>query len=204
MMESVFSELAGRYCSDSGLIAALWEEIRSHYGQPSRAYHNLAHLEHVYGQLGSVRAQAEDWDSLLFALCYHDLVYDVLRSDNEAQSAKLAQDRLTSLGFPAEKTARCCAHILATYGHSQSNDPDTNLFTDADLSILGQDWDRYQTYLNQIRQEYAVYPDALYQPGRKKVLLHFRQMDRIYKTQVFYERLEAQARENLARELASL
>ncbi|TAE57767.1 MAG: hypothetical protein EAZ89_03695 [Bacteroidetes bacterium] len=203
-METVFTELAGRYCGDSERVAALWEEIRSHYGQPSRLYHNLAHLEHVYTQLLDIQPLCADWDSLMFALYYHDVIYEVQRSDNEAQSAELAQERLTSLGFPAEKTARCYAHILATYGHSLSSDPDSNLFTDADLSILGQGWDSYQTYLKQIRQEYAIYPDALYQPGRKKVLSHFLQMDRIYKTQFFYDRLEAQARENLARELASL
>ncbi|MFD2921463.1 hypothetical protein ACFS6H_17175 [Terrimonas rubra] len=96
--------------------------------------------------------------------------------------------------------SNCAAQILATKAHQASTDPDTNYFTDADLSILGQPWEVYETYYKNVRKEYAMYPDFLYNPGRKKVLQHFLSMDRIFKTNHFFGLLEAPARANLQRE----
>jgi len=62
----------------------------------------------------------------------------------------------------------------------------------------------YENYTHQLRKEYAVYPDLLYNEGRKKVLMHFLEMNRIFKTDEFYNQFEKQARENLKRELKEL
>jgi predicted metal-dependent HD superfamily phosphohydrolase len=94
--------------------------------------------------------------------------------------------------------------ILATKGHTVSTDNDTNLFTDADLSILGESWELYQEYFQKIRKEYAIYPDAVYNPGRTKVLNHFLSMERIFKTDIFHEKFELNAKNNLTRELVHL
>jgi predicted metal-dependent HD superfamily phosphohydrolase len=83
-------------------------------------------------------------------------------------------------------------------------DNDTNLFTDADLSILGKSWDAYSQYYQQVRKEYGFYPDLLYKPGRKKVLQHFLSMNSIYKTPFFKEKYEHSAIENLKHELTKL
>ena len=42
-----------------------------------------------------------------------------------------------------------------------------------------------------------MFPDILYNAGRKTVLLHFLNMNQIYKTKEFFDRLEEQARKNL-------
>lgn len=146
------------------------------------------------------RPQVEDWDVLLLALFYHDAVYNVRRSDNEAQSAALAGAHLQSIGFSTVRIERCKAHILATKGHAAAQDSDTDLFTDADLSILGAPWEVYQQYAQNIRKEYGLFPDIVYRPGRRKVLEHFLAMPHIYKTPVFQAEREVQARENLQRE----
>ncbi len=85
-----------------------------------------------------------------------------------------------------------------------SSDFETNLFTDADLSILGSDPDTYKVYSKQIRREYSIYPEIIYNPGRKKVLTHFLKMDKIYKTEEFSDRYELNARINIQTELNSL
>ena len=114
------------------------------------------------------------------------------------------QDRLSPLGFPPEVIARVAGHVRATKLHDHSSDPDTDLFTDADLGVLGSDPERYSAYADAIRKEYRRYPDLLYRPGRRKVLQHFLDMPRIFKTNVFHERYEEQARRNLEMELAAL
>jgi predicted metal-dependent HD superfamily phosphohydrolase len=59
-------------------------------------------------------------------------------------------------------------------------------------------------YTKQIRAEYAIYPDLLYNLGRKKVLKHFLEMPSIYKTPPFQVLYEAQAKANLGKELAAI
>ena len=176
-LPSIFLSLSSHYTNDSLLSGRLWEEIRKAYSGKKRHYHNLAHLEHLYLQLLPIRETVEDWDAVLFALFYHDVVYKITRSDNEEKSAEMARERLQELHVPQERSERCVAHILATKGHTVAADPDTNLFIDADLSILGQPQSNYAEYARQIRQEYALYPDVLYKPGRRKVLRHFLEME---------------------------
>jgi predicted metal-dependent HD superfamily phosphohydrolase len=49
-----------------------------------------------------------------------------------------------------------------------------------------------------------MYPDFLYRPGRRKVLQHFLDMERIFKTEEFASKFEKQARVNLGWELRGL
>ncbi len=123
------------------------------------------------------------------------------KSDNEEKSALLAIKRLKDLGISESNIQKCSNQILATKGHQISDDYDTNLFTDADLSILGKDEKTYQKYCEDIRREFKVFPTFIYRRGRKKVLNHFLSMERIYKTDIFYQQYEEQANRNLKREL---
>jgi predicted metal-dependent HD superfamily phosphohydrolase len=93
---------------------------------------------------------------------------------------------------------------MATKGHAISEDADTNYFTDADLAILGSNNDEYLQYVKSIRKEYKFYPDFVYNPGRKKVLEHFIQMPRIYKTDYFYNKYEEPARKNIIDEIRQM
>lgn len=203
-LSAIFSRLLQQYTADQLLINTLWNEIEKRYTNRKRHYHNLRHLENLICGLQEHQTQVNDWDSMLLAAFYHDIVYNVLKTDNEEKSAALAADRLNSFGYPTGKITHCTRLILATKTHATSTDADVNLFTDADLSVLGQPAEIYQQYCAQIRKEYAIYPDILYKPGRIKVLRHFLQQAHIYKTAVFYNRLEARAKENLQQELQEL
>lgn len=202
MIKEAFLQLCGRYSDDSKLAEACWAEITSYYSGPKRHYHDLSHLSNLLKWLQEVKDSIHDWDTVLFALFYHDIVYHATKSDNELQSALMAEARMRQLNVPETRIAACKSMILATQKHEFSSDADTNYFTDADLAILGEDWDAYQAYFQNVRKEYSVYPDFLYKPGRKKVLKHFLEMERIFKTPFFYEKLEQRCRENLAKELS--
>jgi len=204
VLKNIFFELTKKYFGDLMLIQTLWAEIERKYSDINRHYHTLLHLENLISQLEEVKNQIVDWDIILFAVFYHDIIYKSTKNNNEEKSAELAAKRLHEINFPQNKIPICAALILATKKHLQTRNNDTDLFTDADLSILGQSWDQYDVYCRQIRKEYSIYPDLIYNPGRKKVLNHFLQMDRIYKSDYFYKKLELQAKENLLRELESL
>ncbi|MEI6412156.1 MAG: hypothetical protein WCR52_22385 [Bacteroidota bacterium] len=202
LLQQTFSTLLPQYSADSTQINQYWEEITRSYSEKGRHYHNVQHLENLLEQLLAVQNQVKHWNAVLFALYYHDVIYNPAKQDNEAKSATLAVEKMRALGVPETEISHCKTIILATQGHQISEDSDTNLFTDADLSILGFPWSQYEQYALQVRREYARYPDFLYSPGRKKVLRHFLLMERIFKTPFFFEQYEAQARRNLERELA--
>ena len=190
-------------------ITSLWQELEQAYTQPSRHYHTLNHLEALLQELLPLQAQFKHWPTVVLAIAWHDVVYNVLKQNNEEKSAEFAVARLKQTTFPTEQTERCRQLILATKKHEPA-DEETNLFTDADLSILGAplvcvDTDQcYQQYTQHIRKEYSIYPNVVYNPGRKKVLQHFLNMPRIYKTDYFFDRYEKQARVNLEGELKTL
>jgi predicted metal-dependent HD superfamily phosphohydrolase len=161
----------------------------------------LQHLEKLLLLLSENKSHINNWDAVLYALYYHDIVYDASAFDNEKRSAEMAIANMHQLGIPTELINLCESHILATKHHLISADSDTNYFTDADLSILGQPWYLYDDYAQKVRQEYAIYPDEIYKPGRIKVLEHFLKLDAVFKVPVFQDRFEKQARLNMQREL---
>lgn len=202
MLENIFTTLVNSYNKES--TQSMWQEIKEYYSHKNRKYHNLTHLENLYKELSFCKDLIEDWNTVLFALFYHDIIYKSTRNDNEEQSAELAVQRLKEINYPEDKTGRCRQMILATKSHLPVSDNDINLFTDADLSILGYDWSKYAKYYKQVREEYSYYPDILYKPGRKKVLKHFLSMSFIYKTDFFRSKYEENAKENIRKELTKL
>lgn len=178
----------------------LYAEIQKAYSHRSRHYHTLAHLDQLVTELKPLRDQFSCWATVVFAIAYHDFVYDATRKDNEERSAAVAAARLSEIDFPTIEISSCVKFILATKKHDAVN-REVDLFTDADLSILGATPERYQHYAAEVRKEYSIYPNLLYKPGRKKVLLHFLAMKRIFKTNEFYEKYELRARINMESEL---
>ena len=204
ILKETFTELLRKYTSNDALVGELWREIERCYTGKHRYYHSLTHLRHLLGQLVEARALIQDWETILFSLYYHDVVYRPVKSNNEEKSAELAKQRMQQAGVPASIIARCQAQILATKSHQSSAASDTNYFTDADLSVLGHPWEQYTHYYQGVRKEYAVYPNVVYNAGRRKVLKHFLAMDSLFKTDFFRDQYEAQARLNLKSELALL
>lgn len=201
-IKHIFTALVLRHTTNTEMTEKLWHEIEKAYTAKGRYYHNLTHLENMYAQLESVKDLVSDWDALLFSLFYHDVVYDASKKNNEEKSADFAVKRLVEINYPQEKISLCHEQIMATKQHSLSANADTNLLTDADLSILGAPWASYEAYSSNVRREYSIYPDFLYKPGRRKALVHFLEMETIFKTEYFKTRFEAAARENIRLEIS--
>lgn len=200
MLKETFITLLINYTDDKVLIDKYWREVEQYYSKKKRHYHTLSHLDNLLSQLLEVREKIENWDTILFTLFYHDIIYQATKSDNEEQSAKLAEERMNALKVPIQMIQNCVAQILATKAHLKNTDSDTNYFTDADLSVIGQSMGQYTDYYYAVRKEYSIYPNLIYNPGRKKVLKHFLEMDRIYKTDYFHAKYERQAKVNLQTE----
>ncbi len=201
MLQKIFFELIEHYSDNQFFKQELWKDINQNYSKKNRYYHTLNHLENLLNQLLQIKSEIKDWNCILFTLFYHDIIYKSTKSDNEEKSANFAEEKMLQLSIPITLIENCKNQILATKSHLLNKDSDTNYFTDADLSILGQDWNSYQSYYKNVRKEYSIYPNLLYNSGRKKVLKHFLEMEKIYKTDYFSQKFEINARLNLQKEL---
>lgn len=183
-----------------GIFEKLWDE----YSSEDRAYHNIDHIASLLKEMESCKALIEDQDSFFFAIWFHDVVYKVLRDNNEELSAIEALKFLKECNFPEERAEKVARWIRATGRHDGGEDKDLILFLDADLSILGASTERYMNYAAQVRKEYTVAPDIYYNAGRIKVLQHFLHKNRIFASDFFSERYEVQANINVKEELKQL
>lgn len=167
ILQQNFRNLFLRYNQDDSLQQHLWLEIETYYSSKKRHYHTLSHLENLFLELLPIQEKMTDWETVQFSIFYHDIIYNASRHDNEEKSAILATERLRQMGVSENQILRCNHEILMTKSHDFS-DSDTNYFTDADLSVLGKSWEIYEEYFKQIRKEYRIYPDFMYNRGRKK------------------------------------
>jgi len=199
MLKNRFKTLCRNYTKDEKFISKLWQEISDEHSKITRAYHTLTHLKQIFQALEVL----EVTPLLAFAIFYHDIIYYASNNDNEEQSALLAQKRLNKLNVPKELNKKVFQLIIETKTHQASTE-ENSLFLDADLGILGATEATYTNYTQQVREEYAIYDDATYFRGRKKVLKMFLEKDRIYKSKHFHDKYEKQARVNILIEYNSL
>ena len=204
VIKQTFINLLTNYTDDTRLINKLWIEIEDNYSNPKRHYHNLSHLDNLFKQLIEVKDKIESWETILFTLFYHDSIYEILKSDNEEQSAELAEMRMKEINVPSSIIDNCKLQILATKKHLDNSNSDVNYFTDADLSILGGSEEIYNTYCKSVRNEFLYYPSVIYNEGRINVLSHFLALNKIYKTEYFDIKCKNQAKLNINNEIKAL
>ena len=188
------------------ISGAVRDELIARYSEPHRRYHTMTHIEDCLAQVAASTDMDDQQRALMdAAIWFHDAIYDASRADNEAESAKLAAERLSAAGAEQPFINEVSRLILLTAGHSvQADDVIGDGLVSIDLSILGAEADRYDAYAADIRHEYAHVPEPLYKAGRAAILGRFLEGGRLFADPVWAERLEAQARANLTREIAAL
>ena len=203
-LKSVWDQLTSNYSRNKILAEDHWAEIENTYSAPHRHYHNLSHLSSVIEMAKEYQENITDPDILMFSIFYHDFIYNPGGKDNEQQSAKIAMERLCKLMVPEDKIKKCSSQIIATKDHLDNDDNDIKFLLDFDLAILGSSPLVYRNYTIEIRKEFSMYPDLLYRKGREKVLQHFLNINRIFKSNQFFNSREQQARTNLSKELEDI
>lgn len=176
----------------------------SAHAQPHRAYHTLDHVAACLRHLDTVRVQTDRADEIEMALWFHDAIYAPFSATNEDDSAEWAAGWLQDKGLNRAAIDRIAKHILDTKSHETPASLDGRFMLDIDLSILGTPVQIYDQFEKDVRREYRRVPRFIFRKKRKTILKGFLERNRIYGTDHFYEKLEGQARVNLARAIARL
>jgi predicted metal-dependent HD superfamily phosphohydrolase len=209
-LTAVVTELCDRFAAlvrrlgAEGDVGPLAAELVAAWSEPSRRYHDPAHLRDCLNELDRAPAERDTRDLVEAALWFHDAVHDVSRSDNEQRSAAWARSALMSLGTPPAVADEVARLVLVTRHDRPSADPAGQLIADVDLSVLGRAPGAFDAYDRAIRAEYALVPDEEYRAGRHRILSQFLDRSPLYLTPYFRGRYEASARANLTRALARL
>jgi|SRR5688500_17593450 len=185
-----------------------WAALEAAYATPPRAYHGWPHVQAVLQHFREVAEVGPGWAQpaeAWLAVLYHDAVYEAGQADNEARSAELARAHvarwLPAAGIDADRIA---ALILLTARHGQlaagGLDADAALFLDCDMAILGAEPDVFDAYDRGIAAEYrGKVPGWLFRLNRRRFLKGLLARERIFLSDFFHARLDAQARRNLRR-----
>lgn len=197
-------QLTANYYTDLSLADSLWQKIQKNYTYKNRYYHNLIHINSMLEKAEENKSQLTDYDELLFAIWFHDVIYKSTSKKNEEKSADFAKSTLNKMSnINIDKIYHL---IISTKKHQiiLTENDDNAFLLDFDLSILGTEWSVYKTYIQNIRKEYKIYPDFLYNPGRKKVLESFLNRKQLYFTEKYQDLFEENARQNLEKEFKLL
>ena len=187
----------------------LKNELAALYQAADRHYHGLAHIEAMLALAAEYRHLLHDPEAVEAAIWFHDAIYDSRAKDNEAKSAELAEKRLAGRVGP-HRLARVAAMISATATHQLPPFRDENALDDAallldmDLATLGAEPAVFDAYEKAVRREYGWVEEPMWRAGRSAVLQNFIARPHIFNTQIFRDRFEARARENLDRSLRAL
>lgn len=196
----------------TGLMQALglplseptYAQLINAYREPHRHYHTTRHIEDCLSKLDLLRTRASRPEEVELAIWFHDAIYEPYKSRNEEKSAEWAARFLGEGGASESLIVRVRDLIMATRHEAVATDRDCAILIDVDLSILGSDAWHFLQFEQQVRSEYRWVPGVIYRRARRKVLGQFLARGRIFTTDEFFSRYEAQARVNIEGAIRSL
>ncbi|MER7248520.1 PQQ-binding-like beta-propeller repeat protein [Kribbella sp. NPDC000426] len=183
---------------DESLPEALRDEVIRRYGGKRVAYRER-YLTGVLTAFGALEQLCTDPVAVRLAAWFHRAEHTKGNSpaDDADASARLAEELLPKYDVSPVRTAEI-ARLVRLTGSPQvsGTDPNGEVLLDAVNSVYADP--RYPTHASEVRR------DTQYDPRNKQRAEALLAADRIYRTQLAYDRYETAARANLAEELITL
>lgn len=176
-----------------------WKKVLAPYLESDRYYHGIKHITDMIAEFKTVRHLCEDPVAVEYAIWLHDYFNDTMvrRCENEERSGKFACEFAAELGLPDQFGQKVNQLILATKHNRPITDHDAQILVDLDFAILGALPRVFNLYEENIRKEYAWMDDEVFNRRRLELLKRFCLRDMLYYTEIFQQKYEAQARQNL-------
>ena len=179
--------------------AAIYQRLLAGYQDANRHYHTMHHIDHCLGMFEQCKSLLHNPDAVELAIWFHDVILESGRRDNEARSAQLYLE--LSAGVQPEEMRQLVGRLIMAPLHDgvSLDDADSIYMVDIDLTSFGLPWQEFLRDSLDLRAENLHLCDADYhlnQTGFQRSLLA---RPRFYLSDFFFERMEKQARANLAR-----
>jgi predicted metal-dependent HD superfamily phosphohydrolase len=173
---------------DESVGSKWWRVIRCRYSERQRFYHTLDHLDDMFCRYDEVSAHVISTVVVQLSIFFHDIIYDPLRGDNEAQSAVVFEEFAAEIDLHKEVRETTSAYIMRTAKHHAAEGGETTgdlaFFLDIDLSVLGRTGAGYSKYTEAIRLEYQHVPATTFCQKRAEFLTVFLQGKAVFFTEV--------------------
>ncbi len=191
----------GVYLADPG---EEFQGLEDSYSRPRRAYHNLDHVGFCLSEFDRIWFRASYPLAVELAIWWHDASYDPESTKNEERSAELLGGFCDRAGVLQEVRDISRGIVLYSKHSARATEPDTQVFADADLAILGQPAAAFWAYEKAVAEEYRWVPRDIFRVKRAEILERFLGRQTIYCTGIFQDLYERAARENLRASIDAL
>jgi len=174
------------------------------YSEKHRRYHTQRHINACLDALDSCELSLSRVHELAMAFWFHDAIYKIYSSSNEADSAHWAVQFLNEHQVESASVSRVEQYILDTKHNVVTTSLEAAVVVDIDLGILGSNETDYDEFEQAIAHEYRIVPGPIYRKKRKQVLRSFIDKEHIYQTDYYREHYEDRARLNIRRAIDQL
>ena len=192
----------------NSLIYPLVKKVKPLYDSPNRFYHTWKHIEKCLVEYEEIKREITLPIALELAIIYHDAVYDQSKPEqnDEMLSSELAREQISQepklplkdiLAITAQDLILCTKHHIPMLGFGKGLEMRSKYLIDIDLSIFGAPEEEFWEYETNIRKEYQIYLDDVYNTERSKIIEGFLECDYIYFSEYFRDKYENTARKNL-------
>jgi pantetheine-phosphate adenylyltransferase len=191
----------------------LFQKLTENYGPRKAGYHNFDHILDCLERLdlylnGPTAKKPKNLPMFKLALWFHDIYQGDKGIAKSADEAVNVLFKAQTLGVERPATRDYVKSLILATDHNNNAaitpDSDEALLCDIDLSVLGQPSDKYKAYAKSVRQEYRHVEASVFKAKRAEILEAFLNQPQIYRTPWFQAKYEAQARENLKKEIKAL
>jgi predicted metal-dependent HD superfamily phosphohydrolase len=198
--------------ASAGAIDNAGARLLDRWSAPERKYHNVRHLVDLLQHVDELQQETHNPHSVRLAAWYHGAVFNANADasyarhggEDEVASAEYAREELTALEVPETIIDDVFTMVESLARHaSNPASIDCAVLLDADLAILAADPQRYRTYMDDVREEYAHIPEHDFLTNRRTILHKLLKRDRLYVSPLG-SGWEAQARQNVAGEITRI
>jgi predicted metal-dependent HD superfamily phosphohydrolase len=183
-------------------LEPLIEVVKFYYLEEHRYYHNWNHILNGF-YLFAKYYENEIPVHIIIAWLFHDIVYIAGSNDSEKSSSVLLLTLMRNK-FPfilkkyKNDINKSLIYIESTISHkNNTDDVELDIFLDVDMSYLGESWHHFSKCREQIRKEFIIFDDKLFNNGSIKFCKSLLKRDNVFISEYFINKYEVRCKENL-------
>lgn len=147
---------------DYNTLLSMWNESHRHW-------HNQSHLVDLFSQINESKIQMSsqiDYEKLVLAALFHDIIYDPSKSNNEEMSA----DFFIGLCHEVNQDILDVKQMILDTKNHVSNTRLSKIFNSFDMNIVERGYDSLLEWEKGIWGEYEIFGKDEYKKGRLSFL----------------------------------